>query len=214
MKKTLAALTFLLCYFLVLPAMAAAQEFEEDLHYFVVFPEQPGGEGDQVQVLEFFLYSCPHCYTLEPFIDGWLERKPDNVTFDRVPAMFNRPDVVMYAKTYYALKLIGQEDRLLGPIFDVLQNQRRNLSTQAEMERFLEEQGVDLEAYRKAMKSFAVQTQIRRAAVLAERFDVRGVPAVVVDGKYRTGGLEGGLMMKVTDYLIERVKKEKDTASE
>jgi thiol:disulfide interchange protein DsbA len=214
MKNLVVALTVLLSFFLALPALAAEQVFEEDLHYFSVIPEQPGGEDGQIQVLEFFLYSCPHCYRLEPYIDGWLKHKPDNVTFDRVPAMFNRPEVVMYAKTYYALKLIGQEERLQGAIFEVLDQRKRRLGTQPEMERFLEEQGVDLEAYRKAMKSFAVQTQIRRAAVLAERFDITGVPALVVDGKYRTGGLEGGLMMKVTDYLVERAEKEKGAASE
>jgi len=71
---------------------------------------------------------------------------------------------------------------------------------------------VDIDAYRKAMKSFAVQTQARRAAVLAERFDVRGVPAIVVDGKYRTGGLEAEMMMQVTDFLIGKVEVEKGAA--
>ncbi len=209
MKKTMVMLTFLLSGLLSLPPVAAAEEFEEDLHYFSVIPEQPGAEGDQVQVLEFFLYSCPHCYRLEPFIEEWLQHKPDYVKFDRVPAMFNRPDVVMYAKTYYALKLIGEGERLLGPIFNAIHKEKQRLGTQQAMEQFLEQQGVDLEAYRKAMKSFAVQTQIRRAAVLAERFDVRGVPALVIDGKYRTSGLEGGLMMRVTDYLAEKVRKTK-----
>jgi thiol:disulfide interchange protein DsbA len=54
-----------------------------------------------------------------------------------------------------------------------------------------------------------VQTQARRAAILAQRFDVRGVPAIVVDGKYRTSGLEGGMTMEVTDYLIDQVRQDK-----
>jgi thiol:disulfide interchange protein DsbA len=45
--------------------------------------------------------------------------------------------------------------------------------------------------------------------VLASRFDVRGVPAIVVDGKYRTGGLGGAMMMEVTDFLIEKAEAEK-----
>jgi thiol:disulfide interchange protein DsbA len=59
------------------------------------------------------------------------------------------------------------------------------------------------------MKSFAVQTQSRRAEVLAGRFDIRGVPAFVVDGKYRTSGLEGDLQMQAIDYLIDKVIAEK-----
>jgi thiol:disulfide interchange protein DsbA len=209
MKKSFAALGFLLLSLPLVAVVAAEPSYEEDLHYFEVIPPQPGAEGDRVQVLEFFWYACPHCYTLEPHLNGWLEKKPDNIEFDRVPAMFKRPDVVLHAKTYYALRLMGVEEDLHEKIFRAIHEQDRTLKTQAAVEEFLQEQGVDLEAYRKAMKSFAVQTQARRAAVLAERFDISGVPAMVVDGKYRVTGLNGPTTMEVTDYLIERVEKAK-----
>lgn len=190
-------------------SVQAEQKFEEELHYFSVIPEQPGGEGDRIQLIEFFWYGCPHCNTLEPHLTAWLGKKPDNIDFVRIPAMFNRPEVVLHAKTYYALELMGVIDVLHGRLFEAINEEHRRLRTQAEMETFLGEQGVDIERYRKSMKSFAVQTQARRASVLASRFDVRGVPAIVVDGKYRTGGLDGALMMNVTDFLIEKVIAEK-----
>ena len=187
----------------------AEQQFEEELHYFSVFPEQPGGEGDQIKVVEFFWYACPHCYQLEPHLNKWLEKKPDSIDYVAIPAMFNRPDVVLHAKTYYALQLMGIEKDLHDEIFEAIHNQNRNLKTQEKMEEFLSEHLVDLDAYRKAMRSFAVQTQARRAALLASHYNVRGVPAIVVDGKYRTSGVGAAQMIKVTDYLIERVRKEK-----
>ena len=211
MKKNSLILGILLCCFLVLPQAWAESKYDDELHYFAIFPSQPGGEGDRVQVLEFFWYACPHCYDLEPHLEAWLKNKPDNIDFDRVPAMFQRSDVVMQAKTYYALRLMGLDEKLNEVIFHTIHKQDNKLRTQEEMEKLLSGHGVDLDAYRKAMKSFAVQTQARRAAVLAERFDVRGVPAIVVDGKYRTGGLDARLTMEVTDYLIDRVKKEKLT---
>ncbi len=211
MKKHSLILGILLCCFLVLPQAWAESKYDEELHYFTIFPSQPGGEGDRVQVLEFFWYACPHCDDLEPHLEAWLKNKPDNVDFDRVPAMFQRSDVVMQAKTYYALRLMGLDEKLNEVIFHAIHKQDNKLRTQEEMEKLLGGHGVDLDAYRKAMKSFAVQTQARRAAVLAERFDVRGVPAIVVDGKYRTGGLDSRLTMEVTDYLIDRVKKERLT---
>ncbi|MCB1858011.1 MAG: thiol:disulfide interchange protein DsbA/DsbL [Gammaproteobacteria bacterium] len=183
--------------------------FEEEVHYFSVIPEQPGGEGSKVQVKEFFLYTCPHCYNLEPHMNNWLKTKPKTVDFERVPAMFNSPDVVMQAKTFYALRLLGVVDELHEKIFHEVHEKGAKLSDQDAMEAFLAQHGVDLEAYRKAMKSFAVQTQARRASVLADRFDVRRVPAIVVDGKYRTGGLDGQTMMELTDYLIAKVEQEK-----
>ncbi len=214
MRKRIALLGLMLLAMVVTGLAQAAQDFEEDLHYFSVIPEQPGAEGDRIQVIEFFWYACPHCYRLEPALDQWLKEKPEKVQFDRIPAMFSRPDVVLQAKTYYALRLMGVADALHEKLFTAIHEDGRPLKTQDEMEAFLKEQGVDIDAYRKAMKSFAVQTQARRAAVLAERFDVRGVPAIVVDGKYRVGGMEGELMMQVTDFLIDKVAKQKAGAKD
>jgi thiol:disulfide interchange protein DsbA len=209
MKKILLSLFLILFSVAAVLPLQAASKFEEELHYFSIIPEQPGAEGSRIQVVEFFWYACPHCYEVEPHIRKWLEKKPEHVDFVRIPAMFNRSNVIMHAKTYYALLLMGMADELSDPIFRAIHEQKRGLNTQEDMEEFLEEQGVDIQAYRKAMKSFAVQTQARRAAVLAQRFDIRGVPAIVVDGKYRTGGLEGGTLMQVTDFLIGEVGKEK-----
>jgi len=209
MKKRLIATGLLLVASLFVFVVQAAPKYEEDLHYFEVIPAQPGGENGRIQVLEFFWYGCPHCYDLEPYLNNWKKNKPANVDVVLIPAMFKRSDVVMHAQTFYALKLIGEADRLHDKIFDAIHAEKRNLNTQKAMEAFLDEQGVDVEAYRKAMKSFAVKTQATRAAVLAQRFDIRGVPSIVVDGKYRTSGLKGDVLMDVTDYLIDLVQKQK-----
>jgi thiol:disulfide interchange protein DsbA len=79
------------------------------------------------------------------------------------------------------------------------------------MEAFLARQGIDLDEFRKAMGSFAVQSNTRRAAVLAKRFDVRAVPAVGVDGKYLISGQGAANTIKVMDYLIG-MEREKKTA--
>ncbi|MCW8944563.1 MAG: thiol:disulfide interchange protein DsbA/DsbL [Sedimenticola sp.] len=194
---------------LFIGSVHAQTVFEEDVHYFSIIPEQPGAEGERAQVIEFFWYACPHCYKLEPNLNAWLGKKPENVEFVRIPAMFKRADVVLHAKTYYALTLMGVEEELNVSIFDAIHEQNNRLATPEAMESFLAEKGVDLDAYRKAMKSFAVQTQARRAEVLANRFDIRGVPAFVVDGKFRTSGLEGETQMQVIDYLIDKVVTEK-----
>jgi len=215
MKSYSLAAGLLLSLFMLLVTGARAESvFEEDLHYFSVIPEQPGAEGERARVVEFFWYACPHCYKLEPHIEQWLKSKPETVEFVRIPAMFQRPDVVLHANTYYALKLMGLEDELNPLIFEEIHERGNRLATPAEMEAFLSGNGVDIAAFRKAMGSFAVQTQSRRAEVLANRYDVRGVPAFVVDGKYRTSGLEGDLQMQAVDYLIDKVVAEKRAKTE
>ncbi|MCB1829207.1 MAG: thiol:disulfide interchange protein DsbA/DsbL [Chromatiaceae bacterium] len=214
MKKHLILSLLALVALILTGTVSSEPKFEEDLHYFAIFPAQPGGEGERIQVTEFFLYTCPHCYQLEPHIDAWLKNKPNNVDFDRVPAMFDRDSVLMQGKSYYALRLMGVADQLHPKLFNAIHKEGVLLNTQQEMEEFLAEQGVDLEAYRKAMKSFAVQTQARRASVLGDRYDLRAVPSIIVDGKYRATGLAGEAMMQLTDHLIEKVKVERGIASQ
>jgi protein dithiol oxidoreductase (disulfide-forming) len=209
MKNLFTALSLLLLSF----AVCAGDTYQEDIDYFPVIPEQAGAEGQRVEVAEFFWFGCGHCFTFEPHLHGWIKDKPEYVDVVLIPAMFERPEVEMHAKTFYALKLLGVEEPLHGKIFEAMHAQKRNLNTQEAMETFLGENGVNVEEYRKAMKSFAVETQAKRAALLAERYDIRGVPSIVVDGKYRISGLESQKMLGVLNHLIEQVRTRKGAAA-
>ncbi len=205
MKKS-----YLFACLLLLPLIAlAAPEYEEDIHYSAVIPEQSGGEGQRVKVLGFFWYGCIHCYRLEPHLDKWLQSKPDYVDFVHVPAMFDRPEITMHAKTFYALELMRADASIHDKIFHAIQEEGQELASIDEMAEFLSQNGIDAKAYRNAMGSFAVQTQARRAAVLAQRFDVRAVPALGVDGKYLISGLGGATTIDVVNHLVKQVRQEK-----
>jgi thiol:disulfide interchange protein DsbA len=204
MKKS-----YLFIWLLLLPLISlAAPKYEEDIHYSAVIPEQPGGEGQRVKVMEFFWYGCIHCYKLEPHLKSWLQQKPGYVDFVRVPATLGRPIGELHAKTFYALKLMQVDPSIHEKIFHAVQEEGKQLASIDEMAEFLGQQGVDTKAYRNAMSSFAVQTQARRAGILAQRFDVRAVPALGIDGKYLVSGLDGTTTIEVMNHLIERVRQE------
>jgi len=188
---------------------SAAPGYEEGTHYKAINPPQAGAEGNRVQIIEFFLYSCPHCDKLEPHLKKWQESKPDNVDFVRIPAMFKRPKLIMHAKTYYALELMGVAPEVHDSVFHAIHAKGNPLNTQSDMEKYLGNQGVNVEQYKKSMASFAVQANVRRAEKLLGRFDIRGVPAIIVDGKYLVSGMEGGLMVNVTNHVIDKVQKQK-----
>jgi len=203
---------FIAILLLVTPVLVfAAPEYKNEVHYQTVVPEQPGGEGKGVRVTAFFWYGCGHCEALEPHLDKWLEQKGEDVEFVRVPAMFDRPDVIMHAKAYYALNQIDAKPDIHTKIFRAIHVERKHLRTEEDMEKFLQDNGVDMDAYRKAVTSFSVQTNIRKAAVLAENYDLHGVPSLAVDGKYKIGGLEGEDMIGVMNHLIDEVRKGKVT---
>ncbi|MGD2083883.1 MAG: thiol:disulfide interchange protein DsbA/DsbL [Chromatiales bacterium] len=207
-------LTIILLSFLLLPFAATAQqdELQEGVQFHAIEPAQPGAEDGRVRVNEFFLYSCPHCHELEPLISEWIERQPDYVEFARIPAVFSRPDTRIHAEAFYALDLMGKLEELHPVIFAAIHEEGLKLRTEESVERLLAEHGVDLDEFRKARESFAVQTSVRRAAVLADRYGISGVPALVIDGRYRTSPADArgyAQALAVTDALVQKVRAAK-----
>jgi thiol:disulfide interchange protein DsbA len=191
------------------PAAHAAKSFEEGVHYHWVAANP--SPGDQIEVVEFFWYGCPHCFSFEPYLDRWLENKPDDVKFVKLPATFKRPEVMMHARTFFALEAMGVPAQIHKDIMEEMHERKNRLGDQASMERFLESKGVDLAAFREAMESFAVYVKVQQAAQQAQRYNVSGVPALVVDGRFRNGDTNSyDEMVELLDYLVVEARRESD----
>ena len=65
-------IAILLATFLALPLVANAQQVQ----YGELNPPQPVENAGKIEVIEFFWYGCPHCYSLEPYIETWLKKLP------------------------------------------------------------------------------------------------------------------------------------------
>ena len=48
----------------------------EGKQYASVSPRQPTRDANQIEVVEFFAYSCEHCFLFEPVLDAWHKRLP------------------------------------------------------------------------------------------------------------------------------------------
>src|SRR5437868_5069067 len=61
----------------------------EGAQYRKLEPRQPTDvPAGKIEVLEFFRYSCPHCFSFEPVLAAWVARLPKDVVFKRVPVSF------------------------------------------------------------------------------------------------------------------------------
>ena len=112
----------LIALLLVAPFVHA--DFDEGIHYKRIANPQPTANPDKIEVLELFWYGCPHCYHLEPQLDAWLEGKPDDVAFVRMPAVLG-PDWELLARAYYTMELLGVEEQVHRPLFDRIHKQRK-----------------------------------------------------------------------------------------
>lgn len=212
MKRVVSAV---LSSVLWLSGAAFATEYEEGIHYEPIVPKPPVAKvGEKVEVVEFFMYGCPHCFNFEPTVNAWLKRKADDVEFVRVPAMFGR-HFNMHAKAYYALEAIGALESVHESFFVEIHEKRNALKSRESVDDFLRGQGVDMTRFSNAMDSFAVAAKANQAASLLRRYGIKGVPALVIDGRYKSGrGLTFKDMVNMADQVVGDVREERRTATQ
>lgn len=167
--------------------------------------------GDKIEVVEFFWYGCPHCFDLEPFLKKWTAKLPKDVEFRRIPAIPTER-WMPNARTFYTLESLGLLERMHGEVFDAIHIDRVNLNDEKIQLDWMAKKGVDRAKFAEAWKSFSVQSKTKRAVQLTQAYDVTGVPALVVDGKYftsvsMTGSPEG--LMQTLDSLIAKARSER-----
>lgn len=174
--------------------------------YELVAPPQPTSDPSKVEVIEFFWYGCPHCYHFEPDLNAWLKSKPDNVAFIRQPAIFNA-HWAAHAKAFFTAEALGVLDKMHADFYDAIQNKKQTLESEDDLAKFFAAHGVKEADFRKAYKSFAVDTKMRQAENMAARYGVTGTPSLVINGKYRVSGSQAKTfanMIEITKALIAR----------
>lgn len=185
---------------------AQAWALDEGIDFTILPNPQPTETGDKIEVLEVFMYSCPHCFHLEPTLAKWRETQPVNVAFRRMPAVFStKPD--LQAQAFYAAELLGAQEKFTLAMFDAIHVKKQKISDENVVVTIAEGAGIDGAEFRKALNSFDVNMKVNRARNVTKNYGIDGVPAVVVNGKYRTspsqtGSREG--LVKVIDQLIAR----------
>jgi thiol:disulfide interchange protein DsbA len=197
-------------FVLLLAAGMAQAEPKVGIEYRELASAQPTDSPGKIEVVEFFWYGCPHCYSFEPIITPWLKNLPKDTHFRRIPAMFNN-EYAQGARAFYALEAIGAEERLHKALFDAVHTGARlRVADEAALTEWLGKQGVDTKKFAAAYRSFSVEGKLKRAAQLTQAYKIEGVPSMAVNGKYVvvTDNLKSfEQMLEVTDFLIDKSRK-------
>ena len=80
-------LAYSLVIVLSLVSIPTQAQFELGKHYVQLPSGSVVETDDKIEVREFFWYGCPHCYSLEPYLERWLKTKPDEVAYVRTPGV-------------------------------------------------------------------------------------------------------------------------------
>ena len=194
--------------------------------YALLKPAQPTASGKKIEVIEFFFYGCPGCNILQPPLKVWLSKKPADVEFRRVPALF--PDRVSswgpLTKAYYALEVVGAVEKVHYELFAAIHERKalddRTLNKDpAPLFDWVAKRGVDRQKFADAYNSFGVQKLVQRSIDLSQSYDIPGTPTIAVDGKYLTTlsmtmnpdkTVNFERFFRVVDELVVLARKQRD----
>jgi protein dithiol oxidoreductase (disulfide-forming) len=206
-RKLLAAFAFAFA----LPAAAQTANLPPDVLELPT-PVSVDAPKGKVEVVEFFWYGCPHCYTLEPSLEKWVKDLPKDVEFRRVPAAFNDQWAIA-ARAYYILEAQGLLDKLHKPLFDAIHKDGLRITNQQAFGQWLEKNGVDSKKFFEAERSFAIESKMKRARAILEQVRIDGVPALMINGKYIIPAGQNMLNSASRVVAMERAEAAKPAAA-
>lgn len=171
--------------------------------------------SSKIEVMEVFWYGCIHCYQMEAPLNAWVKKLPADVYFKRMPAL-PRADWAPMAKAFFAMETLGVQEKLHTQLFDAVHKQKvlNPTDEKAAIDWVTKASGMDKVKVEQAFKSFTINTNLNRAAQIFRSSGATGVPSLVIDGKYITSStMSGGNAeaLKVADYIIDNVRKDKAT---
>jgi thiol:disulfide interchange protein DsbA len=188
------------------------QALVADRDYALVDPPVPAGTPPgRIEVLEFFWYGCPHCADMHPHLMAWAGRAPADVHLQLRPAVLTERWAAG-ARLHHTLVALGAAERLAGAAFDAVQLDGIELGDEAAAAGWAEQQGLDRSRFLDLLRSPQVRAATEASARDTRRYQLRGVPAIVIDGRYLTSNGYAGSSretLAVADALIERVRRQR-----
>ena len=176
--------------------------------YQLIKPAQPTHSGDKIEVVEVFWYGCPHCYSLEPYLEDWLKNKPDDVAFRRVPGILGK-NWIAHARAYFTAEKLGIVDKIHRPLFDAIHRDRKNIMSESALRDFFAQQGVDKKQFDDIYQSDEVSDMVKSAFSEGQAFGLTGVPAIVVNGKYLTSASQAGGNKELISVIGQLTEQER-----
>jgi thiol:disulfide interchange protein DsbA len=207
---------------IVSTAFASPTAPKEGVEYVTLSSPQPvQSAGKKVEVVEFFMYHCPHCNALEPSLEQWVKKQGDKISFRRVHMPFTGP-ADPEAHLHLTLEAMGLAEQWQSKVFKAVHVERIRLNSDQAIIDWAVKNGIDRTKFLDTWNSFGVMTKLRRAPQLMAAYKIDGVPTVVIDGKYQTSPSivqnsvhatsEQALFqstLQVIDALVDKVAKSK-----
>jgi thiol:disulfide interchange protein DsbA len=175
---------------------------------YVQISEQAQTESDKIVIYEFFWYGCPHCYNIEPTMDNIEANLDKDTVLIKVPVAL-RDSWELHAKAYYALQQMKLDDNLHEKVFTEIHVNSNRLDTKEKLGNFIREEGYDADKFLSILDSFGTEIRVKKASRLANQYQIKSVPTLIINGKYETSGSYVSSYAELYDVVQLLVDKER-----
>ena len=135
-----------------------------------------------VEVVEFFSYTCTHCAAFAPKLSAWYAQQPASVRLLYLPVSW-RTDMVASQRLFFTLLRLKRLD-LHEQVFADYTNDPEQLSTDGGVLNWALRHGFNKKTWLAAYHSATVTQNMRATQQAFHRFELNGVPTLVVNGRY------------------------------
>ncbi|MCL1043270.1 thiol:disulfide interchange protein DsbA/DsbL [Shewanella marisflavi] len=199
MKKALLVALALL----VAPMAVLAADYKEGVHYTVI---NEGPATAKPEIAEFFSFYCPHCYNFAkvqvPQIKANL---PEGVVFKQNHVEFiGREMGPEMSRAFAVAHQLKVEEKMEHALFSAIHDKKQRFTSRDDIRKLFIANGIDGKDFDAAANSFMVSAQMAQMKRATENAKLSGVPALVVNGKYRveTGAIKSyDELLQIAYYL-------------
>ncbi|MGL5390878.1 MAG: thiol:disulfide interchange protein DsbA/DsbL [Shewanella sp.] len=206
MKKALLMAAALLLAPLTIAPVSAAAQYQEGVHYTVI---NDGPGTAKPEIMEFFSFYCPHCYTFsQTVVPKIISEKPEGIAFNQAHVDFIGKEMgVEMSRAFAIAHQLNVADKVEPALFSALHDKKQHFTNRNDIRALFIANGVDAKAFDAAAESFMVQAQMAKMKRDTENAKLTGVPALVVNGKYRveTGAIKSyDELLAIAYYLAKK----------
>ena len=198
-KSALKILILLLASFSTIPNFALAEDKIKGKYEVIGSIEKLKG-AKQVEMTEFFNYSCGHCYRFLETSKKLHAKFKDKLHHKKYPIYWGQ-QTALPAKAFYITDELGLEEKFTQELFDTNFKLQINIFQPRVIQRLSQHYKIEQEI-RDGMKSPVIEAKVNESLALANKYNANETPTIILNKVLKiTPSISGGTTEMMTENL-------------
>ena len=198
-KSVLKVLILLLASYSTIPDFALAEDKIKG-KYEVIGSIEKLKRVKQVEMIEFFNYSCGHCYRFLETSKKLHAKFKDKLHHKKYPIYWGQ-QTALPAKAFYITDELGLEEKFTQELFDTNFKLHINIFQPRIIQRLSQNYKIEQEI-RDGMKSPVIEAKVNESLALANKYNANETPTIILNKVLKiTPSISGGTTEMMTENL-------------